>query len=198
VKREILKMTILYTLFSISTLSATCDNQAKTEAPLSKHLETEIQLLKNVTSTIRKSFSTEDIRTCIENSLKLERIIKDREGVKNTLEWYTKVLLEHKRRKEIIQERIDFFNSECDNDGENCLAVDFHKRKLYDEYQSELDTKLEIASYISEGIELKIKEESLRKSFDVNCQEQKYEKSMVIKTCRKFYAYDAPICRDYF
>lgn len=196
-KLQILKLTIIYTLFSFSTLSAPCDGQAKLEPTLSMELESDIEILEAVTKTIKSSFSVEEIKSCIDNTRKLEKIIKNRESTARVLKWYTVVLSEHKKQMGLIQERIDFFYNDCEYYGDNCRTLNYHKNALVEEYQKEKETKLEVVTYINQGINLKRKEEDIRKTFDTNCKDERYDKEQVIKICRKSYSYEYPICRDF-
>tara|TARA_R110002050_G_scaffold9504_1_gene33050 strand:- start:195626 stop:196225 length:600 start_codon:yes stop_codon:yes gene_type:complete len=196
-KLRLLKLTILFTLLSFSAFPIASLGQGVTDSALSMDGVANGEILSSVNKTLKNSLSEPVIRECIENTQKLEDIVKSRASSVNVLDYYKNVLQGHQNKLKKIKKTIVFFQRECDNYGDNCNSVNYHLDKLKKEYQEESNTKLEVVPYINEAIALKKQEESHRTSFDLNCQEQKFDKNQIIKLCREFYSYDFPICRDY-
>ena len=200
-----LSLSMLLTFYSFTTNAMAANSQNEASTPVT--FDTKLPTLRTPNNT--PTFSDDDIKSCLENTEKLEKIQRSRENSVKVLDWWTEVLQDHVKQKEIIKGRIEYFQSECDyyeslpDDNKvafyenSCRTVDHHIEVLRKEYRAELETKLEVVEEITKAVGLKRQEEEHRLTFDLNCQEAKYGKEQVLKICRKFYSYEYPICRDF-
>ncbi|MCO4755776.1 MAG: hypothetical protein KC478_14945 [Bacteriovoracaceae bacterium] len=193
---RIVKVSIFLAMYSFSAFSSSCDEGGQVELNLNDQLKPHIEQLQSVTEAFRLSLSEPDIRSCIVNTRKLEKIQKSRLSIPKVLDFYTAVLRGHKKVKERIIGAIKLFRYECEQYNENCRSASYQEEKLQEEVQKETETKLEVVKYINKGLALKVAEEEMRASFDVDCHKQKFDKNLVEKICSKYYSFDAPICRD--
>ncbi|WP_372654235.1 hypothetical protein [Halobacteriovorax sp.] len=196
-KLQILKMTIFYTLFSFSTLSATCE-QGKLEPTLSMNLKKDIHSLEIVTSSVKRSYSDDEILSCLENIDELEFIQKDVDAAKSMLNYYERSLQGVEETKKVILQRVLYFKERCQAYGTTCSEVEYHRNKYKEQLTKQVEFRMEAAKYIEQTIDVKRKKEAFAKTFDTQCESNNYDKEQVISLCKKMrYNYEFPVCRNY-
>lgn len=195
-KFQILAMTTFCTLFSYSTTYADCQMSGINLEP-NIDIESSIKRLQRTVSSLSVTTNKMNIKECIEKTYELERMGRHTKSYKELFKYYERVLESHNRQKERILSRINRFQAECDAYETNCNSASYHRKKLSEELTEENNTKLEIAGYINEAVQLKKDERKLRASFDTDCVNKDYDRVQIMRICRKDYNYEFPICRDF-
>ncbi|GEM_PF-5817992 len=194
-KLQILKLTIFYTLFSFSTLSATC--QGEIDPTLSTKIKGDIQILQKVTSSVKKAYTDSDIVACLENIDKVEFMERDIRIAQSMVNFHKGEFEDYNREADLSIERALSRKQDCELFGKDCNSMRIHERKFREALREGAIASLEAKAYKKEIEEIKEKIVDFKKTFNTNCENEDYDKDQVLKLCKKEYSNEFPVCRVY-
>ena len=193
-----LTLSILFTLFSFSTLSIECEGQKALASNTAKQTEEDIHKLRLINRALKISFTEPELKSCISNTYKLEQIMYYRKATSETIEFWKGVVASHYFQLDRIKDRYDSSINDCRHVDPVCASAEYHRKAYLKEYAEMEETKLEIEKEIQNAIKYEKDEEEHRKTFDTNCQLQKqFDIDLIDRVCAEHYGWDFPICRDY-
>lgn len=198
-KFHVLALSILFTLFSFSTLSVECEGQKALASNTAKQTEEDIATLRLINRALKVSFTVPELKSCISNSYKFEKVVRYKEATIKTIDFWKSVLMSQYEELNDINKKYEYYKEECRYIERHCISAEHYRKKYIKEYKKLDETELEIAEEMNNLVDYQNQEKALKKTFDPSCQLQKqFDAKLVKKVCVEHFAFDFPICRDYW